>query len=249
MLLFNSKFYNNFYRAKVWAECCGRSDLATKSNAELHLNYYICSHHIEDRCYVSKTVPVVIEEGTIPTLFSTDLTTGEDSINMFDKAQHLQEVGDSVPLTYCDMNVEIDEYHDIRFANLCRICGKSALDGIDIFTAKGIELKLKKKINLHMPISIDIDDSLPQKVCTDCCNKLEIAHLLVVSCLRTDMRLKKFLNIKKEVSASVTLQLMVIINIFVSYFICKKMFFKCVCCIINKYVLFCSQNMRISTMH
>jgi len=195
-------FYNYFYRAKVWAECCGRSDLATKSNAELHLNYYICSHHIEDHCYVSKTVPVIVEEGTIPTLFVTDLTTdGEDSVNLFDKTQHLQEVDDSVPLTYCDMNVEIDEYHNIsvKFANLCRICGKSTLDGIYIFATKGIELKLKEKINLHMPISIDVNDSLPQKVCTDCCNKLEIAHSLVISCLRTDMRLKQFLNIEKEV--------------------------------------------------
>jgi len=201
-VLQNSKLYNYFYRAKVWAECCGRSDLATKSNAELHLNYYICSHHIEDHCYVSKTVPIIVEEGTIPTLFVTDLITdGEDSVNLFDKTQHLQEVDDSVPLTYCDMNVEIDEYHNIsvRFANLCRICGKSTLDGIYIFATKGIELKLKEKINLHMPISIDVNDSLPQKVCTDCCNKLEIAHSLVISCLKTDMRLKQFLNIEKEV--------------------------------------------------
>ncbi|XP_011689493.1 PREDICTED: zinc finger protein 665-like [Wasmannia auropunctata] len=187
--------------AKVWAECCGRLDLITKSNAELHLNYYICSHHIEDHCYASKTVPVVVEEGATPTLFGTGLATdGKDSINIFDKAQHLQEVGDSVPLTYNDMNVEVDEYRNIsvKFVNLCRICGKSALDGIDIFATKGVELKLKERINLHMPISIDINDSLPQKVCTDCCNKLEIAHSLVISCLRTDMRLKQFLNIERE---------------------------------------------------
>ncbi|KAG5322086.1 ZN182 protein, partial [Acromyrmex heyeri] len=187
--------------AKVWAECCGRLDLATKSNAELHSNYYICSHHIEDRCYLSKTIPIVVEEGTIPTLFGTGLTTDdEDSINMFHKAQHLQEIGDNVPLTYCDMNVEIDEYHNIsvKFANLCRICGISTLNGIDIFATKGIELKLKERINLHMPISIDINDSLPRKICTDCCNKLEVAHSLVVSCLRTDMRLKQFLNIDRE---------------------------------------------------
>lgn len=204
------KLDNNVYRAKIWAECCGRPDLAAKSNAELHMNYYICSHHIKDRCYVSKAGPVVVEEGTIPTLFSTDLTIdGEDSINMFDKAQHLQEVGgvDGVPLTYCDMNVEIDEYHNIsiKFVNLCRICGKFTLDGIDIFATKGIEMKLKERINLHMPISIDIDDSLPQKVCTDCCDKLEIVHSLVVSCLRTDMRLKQFLNIEREVRDSVAL--------------------------------------------
>ncbi|XP_011881525.1 PREDICTED: zinc finger protein 271-like [Vollenhovia emeryi] len=200
----NVSFINfpNDDTAKVWAEFCGRSDLVAKSNAELHSNYYVCSHHIEDHCYVSKIVPVVLEEGTVPTLFRTDLTTdGESSINMFDKEQHLHQVDDGVPRTYCDMSVnELDEYHNIsvRFSNLCRICGKSTLDGIDVFAAEGIALKLKERINLHLPISIDIDDSLPQKVCTDCCNKLEVVHSLVVSCLRTDMRLKRILNVERE---------------------------------------------------
>lgn len=173
--------------------------MVAKSNTELHLNYCICSHHIEDRCYISKTTPIIIEQGTVPTLFeiSSNAVNG-DCINIFDKSRHFQEV----PLTYCDMNIEMDEYHDItiRFSNLCRICGESAPDGVDIFAAKGIEHKLKEKIDVHMPISIDMDDSMPQKICTDCCNKLEVIHLLVISCLRTDMRLKRFLNIQKEVS-------------------------------------------------
>lgn len=50
--------------AKTWAECCGRLDLVTKSNAELHVNYYICSHHIEDRYYISKTMPIIIQEAS-----------------------------------------------------------------------------------------------------------------------------------------------------------------------------------------
>lgn len=145
-------------------------------------------------------MPIIIEEGTIPTLFRINSSTNnEDSINIFDKS--LQEIDDNMPLTYCDMNVEIDEYHNItiKFTNLCRLCGESALDGIDIFTAKGIEFKLRERINLHMPISIDKEDSMPRKVCIDCCNKLEIVHLLVVSCLRTDIRMKKFLNIERQV--------------------------------------------------
>lgn len=199
MFIHNLKSDNDFYRAKIWAECCDRSDLAKKSNAELHSNYYICSRHIEDRCCVSKTV---LEEGTIPTLFRIDLiTVSKNSINMFHKAQALREIGDDVPLTYCNMNVEIEEYRNIsvRFTNLCRICGKSTLNGTDIFAAEGIRLKLKERINLHMPISIDIDDLLPQKICTDCYNKLEIVHSLTVLCLRTDMRLKQILNIERKV--------------------------------------------------
>ncbi|XP_020278444.1 gastrula zinc finger protein XlCGF57.1-like isoform X2 [Pseudomyrmex gracilis] len=39
-----------------------------------------------------------------------------------------------------------------------------------------------------------VDPSTPQRLCTDCCNNLEITHLLIVSCLRTDMRLKRLLN-------------------------------------------------------
>ncbi|KAL6432550.1 hypothetical protein ACFW04_006842 [Cataglyphis niger] len=148
-------------------------------------------------------MPITIEkkEGTISALFRTNSSTdNENSINIFDKSQHLQKIDDNMPLTYCDMNVETDEYHDItiRFTNLCRICGESALDGIDIFAAKGIEFKLREKINLHMPISINIEDSMPHKVCVNCCNKLEIAHSLVVSCLRTDLRMKRFLNIERQ---------------------------------------------------
>lgn len=193
---------NNFHRAKLWAKSCGRSDLAMKTNADLHLNYYICSHHIEDRYYISKTVPIIIERGAVPTLFETDSNTNDDdSINIFHKSQHLEELDDNMPITYCNMNVHIDEYQNItiRFSNLCRICGESTLDGIDISTTKGIELGLKEKINLHMPIVIGMDDSMPQKICIDCCNKVELIHSFVVTCLRTDIQLKRLLNIEREV--------------------------------------------------
>lgn len=184
-------------------------DLAEKSNAELHLNHYICSHHLEDRCYISKTVPLIVEQGAVPTLFGTNSRIdNKDSMRMFEKPQHLQEAADSVSLAYCNINVEINEYHDItiRFSNLCRICGESALDGVDIFAAKGTELRLKEKISLHMPVSIDMDDSMPQKVCLDCCSKLEITHALAVSCLKTDIKLKKFLNIERQVSLTLTIR-------------------------------------------
>lgn len=100
------------------------------------------------------------------------------------------------------MNVEKNEYHNIttRFSNLCRICGEPTLNGVDIFSAKGIIFNLKEMISLHMPISIDLNDLMPQKVCIDCCNKLENTHLLAVSCLKTDMKLRKLLNIDGGVS-------------------------------------------------
>lgn len=105
-------------------------------------------------------------------------------------------------LSFCDMNVEVDQYHDIsiRFSNLCRICGELSVDGIEIFATRGIELKLKEKINLHLPVSVNVEDLMPQKLCLNCCNKLDIAHSLIITSLRTDMKLKKFLNINEEVS-------------------------------------------------
>ncbi|XP_012144974.2 uncharacterized protein LOC100878971 [Megachile rotundata] len=181
--------------SKVWAQQCGRTDLLMKSNEELHLNYYICSHHIEDHYFISKLDPVVIDQHAIPTLFETD--TKEKSLkDVFDENEQI-EVTDSVVLSYCDMNIEVDQYHDIgiRLSNVCRICGESCENGIEIFAGKGIELKLKEKINLHLPITVDMDDLMPQKLCMNCCDKLEVVHSLAISSLKTDMKLKKFLNI------------------------------------------------------
>ncbi|XP_076234285.1 uncharacterized protein LOC143179118 [Calliopsis andreniformis] len=177
--------------SKIWAHHCGREDLLLKSNEELHLNYYICSQHIEDRYYISKTNPIIIDEHAIPTLFDSDVPPQKDS-----------EETDGVVLSYCDVDAEINHYGgiNIRFPNLCRICGEPSLDGIEIFAEKGIELKLHEKINLHLPITVKVEDLLPQKLCVNCYNKLELAHSLVVMCLRTDMRLRRFLNINEELN-------------------------------------------------
>ncbi|XP_017793590.1 PREDICTED: zinc finger protein 665-like, partial [Habropoda laboriosa] len=187
--------------SKIWAHHCGRTDLLMKSNEELHLNYYICSHHIEDHYYISKTDPVIIDQHAVPTLFESHTIVEKNSKNIFDQNEQT-EVTDNVVLSYCDMDVEIDQYRDIsiKFSNLCRICGEPTLNGIEIFAAKGVELKLREKISLHLPITVDVEDLLPQKLCVNCYNKLETAHLLVITSLRTDMRLKRFLNINEELN-------------------------------------------------
>ncbi|OAD53931.1 Zinc finger protein 16 [Eufriesea mexicana] len=198
----NVKFINfpNSDTSKIWAHQCDRTDLLMKSNEELHLNYYICSHHIEDRYYISKIDPVIIDQHAIPTLFELRATE-KDARNIFDRNEQT-EITDNVVLSYCDMDVQIDQYNDIsiKFSNLCRICEESCLDGIEIFSLKGMDLKLKEKISLHLPISLDMDDLMPQKLCMKCYNKLEVAHSLVITSLKTDMRLKKFLNINAELN-------------------------------------------------
>ncbi|KAK9310075.1 hypothetical protein QLX08_000528 [Tetragonisca angustula] len=186
--------------SKIWAHQCDRTDLLMKSNEELYLNYYICSHHIEDRYFINKTNPVIIDQHAIPTLFDSHTNIEKDSRNVFDRNEQTQ-IADNV-LSYCDMDVEIDQYHDmnIKFSNLCRICQESCVDSIEIFSLKGIDLRLREKINLHLPITVNMEDIMPQKLCMSCYNKLEIAHSLAVTSLKTDMKLKKFLNINVELN-------------------------------------------------
>ncbi|CAL7948516.1 unnamed protein product [Xylocopa violacea] len=181
--------------SKIWAHHCGRPDLLMKSNEELHLNYYICSHHIEDCYYISKTDPVLIDQNAIPTLFDSQSMIEKDTRSTYNENECI-EINDNVVSPYCDMDVELDQYRDTnKFSYLCRICGEPPLSDINIFSPKGIKLKLKEKISLLLPITIDKEDLMPQKLCTYCYRQLEIAHSLVVTSLRTDMRLKKFLNI------------------------------------------------------
>nr|XP_031831315.1 zinc finger protein 493-like isoform X1 [Nomia melanderi]XP_031831316.1 zinc finger protein 493-like isoform X1 [Nomia melanderi]XP_031831317.1 zinc finger protein 493-like isoform X1 [Nomia melanderi] len=193
--------FPNSDTSKVWAHHCGRTDLITKSNEELHLNYYICSHHIEDHYYINKTDPILIDQHAIPTLFGPNVLAEKNAQNIVTRNEQIEGT-DNVVLSYCDIDAEIDQYRDIsiRLSNLCRICGEQSLDGLEIFTDKGIELKLKEKMNLHLPIILNVEDLMPQKLCTNCYNKLELAHLLVITSLKTDMRLKKFLNINEELS-------------------------------------------------
>ncbi|XP_033323881.2 uncharacterized protein LOC117219093 [Megalopta genalis] len=187
--------------SKIWAHNCGRTDLLAKSNEELHLNYYVCSHHIADHHYINKTDPIIIDQHAVPTLFGSDNMAKGNVQNMFIRNKQI-EAADNVELTDCDIDVEMDQYQDItiRFSNLCRICGGSCLHGIEIFTEKGLELKIKEKMNLHLPINPNMEDLMPQKICTKCYDNLETAHLLVTTSLKTDMRLKKFLNIKDGLS-------------------------------------------------
>ncbi|XP_076289933.1 uncharacterized protein LOC143213709 [Lasioglossum baleicum] len=184
--------------SKIWAHHCGRSDLLTKSNEELHLNYYVCSDHIEDHFYLNKTDPIIIDQHAVPTLFGSDDIAKKNVANMFVRNEQI-EVTNNVELTDCNIDVEMDQYQDIntRFSNLCRICGEPCLDGIEIFAEKGIELKIREKMSLHLPINPHLEDLMPQKICSNCYDNLEAAHLLVTTSLKTDMRLRKFLNIKE----------------------------------------------------
>ncbi|KAK0163888.1 hypothetical protein PV328_002573 [Microctonus aethiopoides] len=245
----------------IWAHNCSRPDLMIKSNEELHMNYYVCSNHIEDRYYLSKTNHIFIAQGAIPTLFQSSdnqspehftslkdqYSTSDHVINSLQLNDCIDTVNSNCPsnfidntssdyqttiynaelhnpnndinndadkdedqhinndnsTNFCNINMNIDQLNNmtIRFTNVCRICGQSMDDGIDIIGERGIQTKLKDKIHLHLPIFIDVndnDDLLPLKVCLDCCEKLEIFHSFVVTCLQTDIRLRKYFNLPSK---------------------------------------------------
>lgn len=203
---------------------------------DLHISQYICSDHIEERFFISKTDPIVIAQGAVPTLFGTPTQSAAimdsmkenyqserdidslqlaECINVVDRVcqeQTLSEVQTAYAevtetdttngLNFCNMNVNMDELQgmSVRLTSLCRICGNPTTDGTEIFGDKGSELRLLEKIELHTPISVQPDEPLPQKICLACCDKLEVAHCLVVTCLQADMRLRRFLNISNKVS-------------------------------------------------
>ncbi|XP_015111330.1 zinc finger protein 616 [Diachasma alloeum] len=231
--------------ATVWAHNCGRPDLIIKSNEELHLNYYICSDHIEDQYFLSKTNQIIITQGAIPTLFgvqmqsgrldslkpsysSTDVmnppelsdcqenyvgaaseyqntiyngnissdNNGADEINGNEEVQNQEENN----LNFENINVNMEQFEDMtmRFLNLCRICGKNASESINIFDGREDGVTLQQKIRLHLPIIMESGDGLPQKICGECCGKIESSHELVITSLLNDMRLRKFLNLPNK---------------------------------------------------
>ncbi|XP_074104236.1 uncharacterized protein LOC141530807 isoform X2 [Cotesia typhae] len=258
--------FPNNEMSTVWAHNCGRPDLLIKSRVELHNNYYICSNHIEDRYFISKTERIILTEGAVPTLFHHQLQLNNDSVSdshyhdlkqytpttsgsnddiinimqlnncindvndcsstnfrdtvynrdLHPTSCHINEINSNVSSIdsgnsnlnkYCNININIGQYEDggdgnddigVRYSSLCRLCGQSINDGIDILSDKQINLKTIDKIRLHLPISIDPSESMPLKMCVDCYDKLEISHSLVITSLQTDIRLRKYLNLPSK---------------------------------------------------
>lgn len=100
-------------------------------------------------------------------------------------------------MAYCGIITEIDHYQQIvtRLSKLCRICGDPFQDGVNIFGNNNVNQEIKEKIEIHMPIKIVPDDMMPQNLCMDCYQKLEAVHNLVVTCLKSDMRFRRCLNL------------------------------------------------------
>uniref|UniRef100_A0A1B6M7C7 Protein krueppel n=1 Tax=Graphocephala atropunctata TaxID=36148 RepID=A0A1B6M7C7_9HEMI len=74
--------------------------------------------------------------------------------------------------------------------DICRTCG--AEDGVvSIFSEEGEDIQLSEKINTYLPITVSPDDTLPLAMCRLCVSHLESCHLLIMSCLDTNDRLKQ----------------------------------------------------------
>ncbi|XP_011303675.1 zinc finger protein 836 [Fopius arisanus] len=212
--------------ATVWAHNCGRSDLIIKSNEELHLNYYICSNHIEDQYFLSKSNQIIITQGAIPTLFGLQMQSVEstDVINSIELSEQnfvdaaseyehtiyngnitndnneSDEINENEEIRRIEnINVNMEEFEEMaRFLNLCRICGKNPPECVNIFNEREGALTIQQKIHLHLPIIIESGDGLPQKICLECHEKVESSHTLVITSLLNDIRLRKFLNLPNK---------------------------------------------------
>ncbi|XP_075223083.1 uncharacterized protein LOC142325339 [Lycorma delicatula] len=88
--------------------------------------------------------------------------------------------------------------------HICRVCAEEDCEQfIPIFEHPGLELSLLSKIESHLPIKVQISDSLPHQVCEPCICKLNICHELVQTAKAADLKLRHLLiNSSNNVSAN-----------------------------------------------
>lgn len=79
---------------------------------------------------------------------------------------------------------------------LCRICLVEVPDGcMSILQEFGNnKLPLAEVITVCISIDIDLDDRLPQLICTSCSNKVEAAYALKIQCQQSETILKQYLH-------------------------------------------------------
>lgn len=76
--------------------------------------------------------------------------------------------------------------------DICRLCGKAKqMLMTDIFDD---DLDICEKMSLCLPIVVNPNDSLPQTICDDCFDHLDIAANLVKKCLETEAKLTKLFS-------------------------------------------------------
>ncbi|XP_063235622.1 zinc finger protein ZFP2-like isoform X2 [Bacillus rossius redtenbacheri] len=81
---------------------------------------------------------------------------------------------------------------------LCRICACSAKLLLPIFEGEGKRAKLSMKIRKHLPIQVDEDDCLPDRVCYPCSSTLNAWHKLVEKCVAADKKLRGLLATQEK---------------------------------------------------
>lgn len=88
--------------------------------------------------------------------------------------------------------IKSDKLEDVTEFDICRICGKAKeMFMTDIFDD---ELDICEKMSLCLPIVVNANDSLPQTICDECFEQLNIAATLVQKCLATEAKLLPLFN-------------------------------------------------------
>ncbi|XP_033217720.1 zinc finger protein 2-like isoform X2 [Belonocnema kinseyi] len=98
------------------------------------------------------------------------------------------------------MTDSIESYEQMtrRFiTSACRVCGEVLSEGIDIFSNRGSELRLKDRLEMFFPIQL-YPETLHQKVCISCCSILETTHNFALKCLQTDIKFRRYFKPDKE---------------------------------------------------
>ncbi|XP_014287886.1 zinc finger protein 723 isoform X1 [Halyomorpha halys] len=96
---------------------------------------------------------------------------------------------DSVPVEVPWLKERIDEVAEF---DICRLCGKAKqMLMTDIFDD---DLDICEKMSLCLPIVVNPNDSLPQTICDDCFDHLDIAANLIKKCIETEAKLTKLFS-------------------------------------------------------
>lgn len=81
---------------------------------------------------------------------------------------------------------------------ICRLCSKMNKLVIHIYGEEGNRMQLAKKINMYLPINVNVDDPLPKTVCLTCIERLHVQHELVKKFKKTQLQLLELKEAKRR---------------------------------------------------
>ncbi|XP_014270415.1 zinc finger protein 595 [Halyomorpha halys] len=180
------EFPSEEIRCHQWVLYCQRLNIGPgKKRLSLTSESTICSDHFRPDQFVKNTntllkrtaVPCV-KVGSGDQLSKLDIQfkefEGHESPQSFDNEDNKQFFYEDTEDTKKGINLR-----------LCRLCATSSDEFFFIFDEIGRELKIAEKINLCLPIEVQMTDAFPKQICKPCFNQLndifEMADMCSIS--------------------------------------------------------------------